>query len=231
MKRIIRKLISLSSTQKGQQFLNLSYSQEGEDLILKRVFENKAKGCFIDIGAHHPQRFSNTYIFYINGWTGINIDPLPGTKALFEKERPKDTSLEFGISAKEQILTYYMFNEPALNTFDEAEAKHKDGINNGQFFITEKKEIKTLPLKSILDQYLEKGRQIDFLTIDVEGLDMEVLTSNDWIQYRPTYILVEELRLSMQEIIATSKVYAYLNNQGYSLMYRTMNTSFYKKNN
>ena len=48
---------------------NLCYSQNGEDLILNRLFENKEKGFFIDVGAHHPIRFSNTYLFYKKGWS------------------------------------------------------------------------------------------------------------------------------------------------------------------
>ena len=64
---------------KKPEWANISYSQEGEDLILERFFEGKEIGFFVDIGAHHPMRFSNTYIFYLKGWRGINVDATPGS--------------------------------------------------------------------------------------------------------------------------------------------------------
>ena len=58
-----------------------SYAQEGEDLILYRMIYGKIdKGFYVDVGAHHPKRFSNTYFFYRKGWRGINVEPMPGSK-------------------------------------------------------------------------------------------------------------------------------------------------------
>lgn len=210
----------------GWEFKNISYSQEGEDLILKRLFNGKSNGFYVDVGAHHPYRFSNTYNFYLNGWRGINIDPRPGSMHLFSKERPQDTNLELGISEKEQTLTYYLFNDPALNTFDENEAKRKDGKNN--YYITGKKEIKTRPLSLILSQHLPENTVIDFLTIDVEGFDLKVLLSNNWHIFKPKFILVEELRSDLEIVIQTSEVYKLLKKMNYCLFARTFNTSFYR---
>ena len=75
-----------------------SFAQEGEDMILKRIFEGVRSGFYIDIGAFHPSKFSNTYYFYLRGWSGINIDPQPGVKSLFDKMRPRDINLELAIS-------------------------------------------------------------------------------------------------------------------------------------
>ena len=94
-----------------------SYSQEGEDMILRRLFENQTKGFYVDVGAHHPIRFSNTYFFYKKGWRGINIDAMPGSMKLFNKIRPRDINIEKAISDKKEVLTYYVFNDPALNGF------------------------------------------------------------------------------------------------------------------
>jgi len=66
------------------------YSQGAEDIILASIFGNREKGFWVDVGAHHPQRFSNTYLFSLKGWTGINIDALPGSMAIFKKMRPND---------------------------------------------------------------------------------------------------------------------------------------------
>jgi len=211
-----------------EKHLNHSYSQEGEDLVLDRLLEGKNVGFFVDVGAHDPERFSNTYMFYKRGWTGLNIDALPGTKSKFEQSRPLDITVECGVSSDESELTYYMFNEPALNTFDKEEAKKKDGIHNGSYFIKETIPVKTYPLATLLGEYLPKNQPIDFLTIDVEGLDLQVLKSNNWLKYTPMYVLVEELNFSLEQDFSDSKVHVYMKSIGYELIAKTVNTLFYK---
>lgn len=208
-------------------FKTISYSQEGEDLIIERFFENESKGFFVDIGAHHPKRFSNTFLLYKKGWRGINIDPMPGIMRLFNKVRPNDINIEVGISKTEDKLTYYIFNENALNTFSENEALIKSEIDPNKYYIKEKKSINTYPLKVILDKYMKTSNQIDMMSIDVEGLDLEVLTSNDWSKYRPKLILVEELRTNIKMLFENSDINRFLESKGYTLHFRTYNTSFY----
>jgi FkbM family methyltransferase len=206
-------------------YTNLTYSQEGEDLILRRFFEDQKTGFFIDIGAHHPKRFSNTYLFYKKGWTGINIDAMPGIMQIFNKIRPKDINIECGISLSKQLLNYHIFNEKALNTFSEEEAKLKS--KSDKYFIKEVINIQTYSLSEILDQYNNSFNKIDFMSIDVEGLDLEVLMSNNWDKYRPSIILVEELRTNIHLLYLNSDINKYLNSKGYTLNNRTYNTSFY----
>src|SRR4051812_39740676 len=83
------------------------YSQEGEDILLSKLLHDVSRGSFVDVGCHHPQRFSNTYHFYRRGWRGINIDPLPGTRRRFAWARPGDVTLEVAIGAIESTATYY----------------------------------------------------------------------------------------------------------------------------
>jgi hypothetical protein len=106
----------------------LSYAQEGEVLILARILGSMktTTGFFVDIGAHHPVRFSNTFYFYRRGWSGINVDALPGTRKLFRRMRPRDTTIECGVGLEESKLKYFSFNEPALNTFLEQETNKKN---------------------------------------------------------------------------------------------------------
>ena len=87
-----------------------------------------------------------------------------------------------------QELTYYRFNEPALNTFSKSLAKERTSDTDS---IIEEIPIWTAPLWQLLDQYVPAGTHIDLLTIDVEGFDYDVLRSNDWGRYSPDYILVE----------------------------------------
>lgn len=78
-------------------FKEISYSQSGEDRALYRYFERQDNGFYVDVGAHHPFRFSNTCIFYARGWRGINIDAMPQSMALFRKYRKNDINLEVAI--------------------------------------------------------------------------------------------------------------------------------------
>lgn len=204
------------------------YSQEGEDIILDRIFVGKSDGFFVDVGAHHPTRFSNTYKFYRKGWTGINIDALPGSMDAFEAQRPKDVNLERAIAKTEAELPFYIFNEPALNTFSEKEAKRKDGLRN--FKIIETKIIKTCTLQSILEAYVPKEKKIDFISIDVEGLDFEVLQSMDLTIYRPKVFLLEVLNENIEDIVNSDPIHRYLGEHGYRFFAKTFNTLFFLKN-
>lgn len=203
-----------------------SYSQEGEDMILRRLFEKQKKGFYVDIGAHHPKRFSNTFFFYKSGWRGINIDAMPNSMCLFNKIRPRDINIEIPISDKKQKLKYYMFNEPALNSFSKKLAEKRADKNN--YNIISEKDIETSTLEEIFKKYLPYGRKIDFMSIDVEGLDLQVLKSNNWRQFRPKFVLVEILGCSIEDI-ANSKEYKYLSEFEYEFFAKTVNTVFFRR--
>lgn len=222
MLNFIKNLLRPVKLSFSMAYSKQAYSQEGEDMILNRYFEGKKKGFFIDVGAHHPWRFSNTFFFYKRGWRGINLDPMPGSMKLFNKKRPYDINLELGISEYEADLDYHIFKEPALNGFSE-EMKDEYLKHNQQFIKTVK--LKTFPLKSILNTYLKKNQTIDFMSIDVEGLDLEVLKSNDWQKYRPYLVLVESN--SQLEEIVECPIYQYMAENDYSLISKTAKTFFY----
>ena len=208
------------------EYARLAYSQEGEDMVIERILGSKNNGFFIDVGAHHPSRFSNTRYFYDKGWCGINIDPLPGAMQLFNKERPRDTNIEGGIAEKDGRLTYYMFNESALNTFSEEEATKKDGLR-GEYRIIEKRVIAVQRLDELLHEIGIKDKTIDFISVDAEGLDLGILKSNDWNLFRPTIVLAEALNSSMAKLI-TDPVVEYMDSQGFYPVAKTYNTVFFK---
>jgi len=199
-----------------------TYSQEGEDLILRKVFGRKNNGFYIDIGAHHPKRFSNTYFFYKKGWNGINIEARPGSKILFDKNRPRDINLEFAISSEPKELTYYMFNEPALNGFSTQNVENlKD---HREFKIIKEIKLNTQRLDTVLARYISPKQNIDFVSIDVEGLDFDVLISNDWNLFKPNIILIEDPNFDFK---VGSEISTFLESYKYKLFARTFNTSFY----
>jgi FkbM family methyltransferase len=204
-----------------------SYSQAGEDTVLSSFFEHqkKYKGFYVDVGAHHPIRFSNTNHFYRKGWRGINIDSTPGSMRAFNWLRKRDINLEIGIGSASGALKFYCFNEPALNTFDENLAKER---STGTYFVKRTVDIQVEPLCKILEKYLPANQKIDFLTIDVEGLDLVVLQSNDWARYRPSYILVEDTNFILEKS-EESSIYNFLSQLGYKIVAILKRTIIYER--
>ncbi|MDD3280440.1 MAG: FkbM family methyltransferase [Bacteroidales bacterium] len=227
----IKKLLFNIANDIIPQFLfrKNAYAQDGEDMLLASFFENKKKykGFYVDVGAHHPYRFSNTAYFYKKGWRGINIEPTPSLFKKFIKHRKKDINLNIGIG-KGEVLTFHIFNDGALNTFDSEIAKERDGSHNRKYYIIEKINIHTYPLKDILDRNLPHQRKIDLLTIDVEGFDFEVIQSNDWNKYIPTFILIE--CESTIDDIQSNSIYQFLKAKNYTMVGRTQRTSLFKHN-
>lgn len=209
------------------EFAQLSYSQEGEDILLNRVFNFKPQGVYVDIGAHHPKRFSNTYLFYKMGWRGINIDAMPGSMQAFKGIRTRDINLECGIGKERGRLIFHIFKEPALNTFDPEQARKN--IEAG-WELASTSEVDVFPLGEILEQNLPEieASQIDFFSIDVEGFEINILQSNDWSRFSPRFILIEQLNFSLDGL-AENGVFNFLNEKGYRFFAKTVNTVIYQK--
>ena len=208
------------------QHHQLSFSQEGEDICLLELLHGKSPGFFVDVGAHHPQRFSNTYTLYLRGWRGLNIDPLPGSAEQFRRVRPGDISIEVGVAMERARLTYHQFDEPALNTFSPKLAAQRESEVGVRSCGT--REIDTVPLVELLNTYLPKEKRFDVLNVDVEGLDLEVLQSNDWRIYRPRFVLVEDLGSVLRRNPRDSSVVSFMNQRDYELIAVGRRTLFFQ---
>jgi FkbM family methyltransferase len=205
------------------RFARRCFSQEGEDMILRRYFGQRKSGFYVDIGAHHPFRYSNTYMFYKKGWRGINIDATPGSMKLFERYRPHDTNLEMAITRAPETLEFFLFDDHAYNTFspEQADKATEAGAN-----LLSKQAIPGLPLADVLAREIPPGRAIDIMSVDVEGMDLDVLKSNDWEQFRPHILLVECLESDLLHV-EQDPVYQFLTGQNYRLYAKTVNTWFF----
>lgn len=221
--RILHKLIKFLPD--SIKYLNNSYGQEGEDILLQRLFSGLKEGFYVDIGAHHPIRFSNTFTFYKKGWSGINIEPNPEMYASFQKNRSRDINLNCGVNNSSGTLDYYMFNEPALNTFDKELVD--DRLAKTDFFVKNTIQIKVHPLSELLEKFVPKDKNIDFMSVDVEGLDLNVLMSNDWNRFRPKYLLTEQLGLESIENL-NFPIHHYMKSVDYQATFRTYNTIVYE---
>jgi FkbM family methyltransferase len=204
----------------------LSYAQEGEDVLLDRLLAKQTDGFYVDVGAHHPKRFSNTHYFYMRGWSGINIEPNPVVVGSFRQMRRRDINLQLGISGKAGELLYYEFNDPALNTFDKRLMQERE--RNTSYRCTGAQTIRVATLASVLESNLPSDKTIDFLTVDVEGLDIDVLRSNDWDRFRPRCVVSEALNADMTLLdMASNPLVAYMETQEYRLTAKTCNSWFF----
>jgi FkbM family methyltransferase len=204
-------------------FGRTSLAQEGEDLILARIFESTPAGVYVDVGAHHPLRFSNTHLLYRSGWHGVNIDAAPGSMDAFRKLRPRDINLEIGVAATDEVRDFFIFNEPALNTFDAARAKT---LERPPYRIEKVQPLRCAPLAKILEEH--DIRDIDLLTIDAEGFDFEVLKTVDWDRNRPRVVVTEQFSRDLAALLE-SDVHLYLAERGYHLVAKTFNSVFYQR--
>ena len=205
------------------QSSNYSYAQEGEDRILMRYFDGRKKGFYLDVGAHHPKLYSNTYLFYNQGWNGINIDAMPGSMEIFNKQRSRDINIEAAISKNTEKLPFYIFSDKALNTFSKDLADARENKEKGHYLV-ETKIINTTPLSEILDKHLPQNQHIDFMTLDIEGYDLNALESMNLNQYRPELILVEVYA----DNILDAPIDRYLRSQGYTFYAKAVLTCIYK---
>ncbi len=187
-----------------------SYSQFGEDVIVRSLCKNK-KGVYIDVGTYHPVLYSNTYALYKNGWSGLVIDPNIGLKPLYALLRPRDTFIPVGVGS-ENISTYHRFNDGAYNTFNNEVADKCKKLNWLHYLGGTKCKIRSLSY--IIKEY--NIRNIDFLNIDVEGNDMNVLESYDW-SVRPRFISIESSDFN-PDTPHKNKLYKFLRNKSYDLV-------------
>jgi FkbM family methyltransferase len=199
---------------------SLHYSQEGEDLLLNRLFDKRADGFYVDIGAHHATRYSNTFALYRRGWRGINVDATPGSMDSFRALRPRDISLELLISDRSEPLRMHLFREGALNTTNAALAQSYVAAGWEK---TGEVELVPRTLASLMDEHVPAAVAIDLLSIDVEAEELAVLRSGNWKAYRPSVVIIEVLSTHLVRLPDEPAV-RFLIEQGYEPRFRLFNS-------
>ncbi len=174
----------MSEAERAGHTPQVHWGQEGEDVVLADVLP--ASGFYVDVGAHHPYRFSSTKLLYDKGWRGLNIDVTDAIETLFPKYRSRDLNY-FGLVGHPRQAKFFRFVEPALSTLDPVLAREREA--DGWAILREDRlEVKTLD--SILDE-LEAPERIDLLCVDAEGSDLEVLETISFGQRIVSRVLVE----------------------------------------
>ena len=201
-------------------FSKKNYSVFGEDKFIERYFRNKPKGFYIDVGCYHPLDGNNTQLLYKKGWNGINLDINYYSIKLFNFLRKRDINIHSGISNKKDRLTMYYRKEiNMLNTLDDKIAKMS--FRNGY----KKKNIQVNTLNYFISKYFKKLDMIDFINIDAEGLEFNVLKSLNFKIYKPKLICVEIHNIKKMfdtnyKYLKTNSTYNFLVKKGYKIVWK-----------
>jgi FkbM family methyltransferase len=196
---MIKKLINYISIQKRKfKYQKQSYSFNGVDLIVNYIFKNKKEGFYLDIGAQHPISNNNTYILFKRGWKGINIDLDKKNIDLFKIARPDDFNLNYAISDSEKEVDLFFYHESSpINTLS------KKVSNFQKANVSQVKKIKTTTLDKVLDE-ISLQHRIDYMNIDVEGYEEQVLKGFNINKFKPYVISIEYLDLEMNKLELTN---------------------------
>lgn len=207
---MISKILKLLKfNHRSLKYLQGSYSQFGEDFFLRHYFSNHKNGVFIDVGAYHPYKFSNMeYLRSQLGWKGVNIEPQYDNYKLLEKET-EDINLNCLVSNRKGKVLFKI-----------------DGVCSS---IAEGENVEntvSVESKRLEDIFIEcKLKTVDFMSVDCEGYDIEVLETNNWDLCRPHLVAVEDHNKALN-----TRVDQYMNSKGYNMISWYNLTKFYVDN-
>lgn len=207
--------------------LKKNYSQLDEDLFLKKYFKKNKNGFYIDIGCHHPFRGNNTYLLYKHGWSGINIDLNSLSIDLFKIFRPRDINICSALSEKEGEIDYYLPNNNPLSseiTINERFSKILESHHGNNY---KRFKTKSITWKNIIDKYGSRFNFIDFLKIDIEGSDLEVLKSINLDEIKIDLLMIEAPYFDGE---GKNEIINYLKSKNYLILYNNRLNVIFKKN-
>jgi FkbM family methyltransferase len=167
-----------------------AFGQYGEDLIIDAVLGCSATGFYVDIGANDPVVFSNTQRFHRRGWRGVCVEPHPGLCERLRLDRSGDLVLNAGVGAGDATMPFYRIDPDTLSTFDRELADRNVAENEGAR-VVEVLTIEVVTLKTLFSKHVPPGKQLDFMSVDVEGGELAALGGNDWGTWRPTLVMAE----------------------------------------
>jgi FkbM family methyltransferase len=162
----------------------LSYAQNGEDVVLNRVFAEQECGFYVDIGACDPCNDSVTLHFYERNWRGVNVEPDRALHAAFLQVRARDVNLCVAVGRARGRVAFYPTGTRGHGTLDATLAESRTAGRSEE-------RVPMITLSDVIDCYGPDDRPVDFLKIDVEGSEASVLASADWSRHRPRVLVIE----------------------------------------
>lgn len=166
--------------------MDLSYTQNLEDYHLSLAFAGQTTGRYIDIGAGHPVADNVSFWFYQRGWRGIVVEPQPELAALYTRLRPRDAVVQVLVGRANGSGDFFMVERlHGFSTTLEQHAQKAQALGAGYRRLQ-------LPVVTLAVLCEAQGvDEIDFLKIDVEGAEAEVLAGGDFKRFRPKVIVAE----------------------------------------
>lgn len=212
--------------------LSFSFSNDGEDFALMKYLAKIKNGNYIDIGSHRPVKISNTFLFYLLGWNGICVDPLPSLKNKYRFIRGRDKFINAGVfgsksMSQEDFNFYYYKNHTDNSTFDPARVKElSKNFGREPSSVTSVPKITVSEILSSSEKFFGESKEIQLLNLDIEGFEIDIL--EDFFSHKvfPWVVCVEELG-QMAETIQNGEIYKLMKSNGYTLGSRTFLSSIY----
>lgn len=164
----------------------VSYAQNHEDVLLWRLFQNMAQGFYVDVGAAHPEWESLTKAFYDRGWRGINLEPNIHFYAMLEKERPRDINIRALAGRETGERELHIVGQSGLST---ASLQNVDFLRAKGHAISHQETCKMVRLDDVFREY--QAPRIQFLKVDAEGMEQEVLEGCSFSEFRPEVLVIE----------------------------------------
>lgn len=207
----------------------LHFSSDGEDYILEKIFGELKNGNYIDIGSHHPILHSNTFLFYLNGWRGVCIDPLPNLKKKYKFFRGEDIFIPSGFTDKktnEKLTFYHYIKNPDNSTFDKERVKVLK--NTFSRIPSEEIQVELVNINDIMNSFrnISYANEIHLLNLDVEGFEEKILEDFFKNGYFPWIICVEDLGYLVDDM-NKSLIDALMKKNKYKLGMKTFLSSVY----
>jgi FkbM family methyltransferase len=183
-------LMRVGSLQLARRILasdaKISFSQNGEDLILDALLGHRRSGFYVDVGCNHPTNISNSYRFYLRGWSGIAIDANAEFGSGWMRTRARDKFIAACVSDEPREVEFKIFESRALSSID----GQKFYDNDQHYKLVRVDRLQTKTLTELLDE-CHAPSEFAFLSVDVEGHDFEVIRSLEFDRYSPEVVLVE----------------------------------------
>jgi FkbM family methyltransferase len=168
--------------------MRLSYAQLLEDFHLEYVLGDRTNGFYVDVGGGHPVADNVSFHFYLKGWSGLVVEPQQALARLYAHLRPRDRVIEHLVGRTDGVVDFHRVDR--LHGFSTIVEAHAKGAGDfGAAYETEPMRIR--PLAAVLDEV--QAPHIDFLKIDVEGAEADVLSGMDWSRHRPSVLCIEAI--------------------------------------
>lgn len=190
----------------------LSYSQFGEDIAASKLLRNIRSGFYVDVGAHHPLRHSNTAMLHMKGWQGVTVEPNRQGFRACRRFRPHAINVHAAIHNHAESVTLYKFRGGLSNTTMPDRA---DDMRASKKVVGEE-VVSALSLNRLFERHVPDGVHVNYLSVDIEGYDTEAILEFDLDRHQPDVVCIEIHRPDMMALGQDTAV-RYMFDHGYQL--------------